>query len=59
MARIGAFLAMGGYAVYVWPAYAVAVAVMAALAVQSVAGYRRRQRELARLEAGDAHGSRL
>jgi heme exporter protein D len=51
MARIGAFLAMGGYAVFVWPAYAAAVAIMAALAIQGIAVYRRRQRELARLEA--------
>ena len=58
MARIGAFFAMGGYAVFVWPAFAVAVAVMAALALQSIAGYRRRQRELARLEAADARRGR-
>jgi heme exporter protein D len=50
MARIEHFLSMGGYAVYVWPAFAVAMLIMAALAVQSVAGYRRHQRELARLE---------
>jgi len=50
MAGLGHFLAMGGYAVFVWPAFAVAVAIMAALAIDSVAGYRRRVRELARLE---------
>jgi heme exporter protein CcmD len=45
---------MGGYAVFVWPAFGVAVAVMLAMTVQSVVGYRRRQRELARLEREDA-----
>jgi heme exporter protein D len=50
MAGIEHFLAMGGYAVFVWPAFAVTVLIMAALAIDSVAGYRRRLRELARLE---------
>ena len=50
MAGIERFLAMGGYAVFVWPAFAVAVLIMAALAIASVASYRRRLRELARLE---------
>ncbi len=53
MAGIEHFLAMGGYAMFVWPAFAVAVAVMAALAIQSIASYRHRQRELARLERED------
>jgi heme exporter protein D len=50
MAGIEHFLSMGGYAVFVWPAFAVAVLIMAALAIDSVAGYRRHLRELARLE---------
>jgi heme exporter protein D len=50
MAGIGHFLAMGGYAIFVWPAFAVAAAIMAGLTLQSLAHYRRRQRELARLE---------
>ncbi len=54
MAGIGHFLAMGGYAIFVWPAFAIAALVMAGLAVQSVAGYRRRRRELARLDHEDA-----
>lgn len=54
MAGIEHFLAMGGYAIFVWPAFAVAAFVMAGLALQSIAGYRRRQRELARLEREDA-----
>jgi heme exporter protein CcmD len=44
---------MGGYAEYVWPAFAVAIAVMAALLANSVTGYRRNRRELRRLEGDD------
>jgi heme exporter protein D len=50
MASIDHFLAMGGYAVFVWPAYGVALVVMAGFAIHGVAAYRRRQKELARLE---------
>jgi heme exporter protein D len=45
------FLAMGGYASFVWPAYAIAAIVLAGLSLHSLAAYRRRQRELARLQA--------
>jgi len=51
MSGIGAFFSMGGYAAFVWPAFAVAAAVLIGLLAQSLASYRRRQRELARLEA--------
>jgi heme exporter protein D len=51
MDRIDAFFAMGGYAAYVWPAFAIALVVMLGLLVQSVATYRKRQRELALLES--------
>ena len=44
------FLAMGGYAGYVWPAYGLTLLVLAGLLVWSLAAYRRRQRELARLQ---------
>jgi heme exporter protein D len=44
------FLAMGGYARFVWPAYAVALAVLGWMLVDSVGAYRRRRRELAALE---------
>jgi heme exporter protein D len=43
---LGAFLAMGGYADYVWPAYAAAAIVLGGLAAWSIAGYRRARREL-------------
>jgi heme exporter protein D len=50
MDRVTDFLAMGGYARFVWPAYGVALVVLGGLAVESVAAYRRSRRELARLD---------
>ena len=44
------FLAMGGYAAYVWSAYGVTAAVMASLLLWCLGDYRRRQRELERLQ---------
>jgi len=46
---MNAFLAMGGYAAYVWPAYGVAALVLLALLFDSLSAYRRAQRELATL----------
>jgi heme exporter protein D len=46
------YLAMGGYARFVWPAYGVATIVLVGLVVQSWRSYRARQAELARLESG-------
>jgi heme exporter protein D len=40
------YLAMGGYAAFVWPAYAVAAIVLGGLAVQSMRAYRRNMRQL-------------
>ena len=56
MDRIATFFAMGGYAAYVWPAFAVAAIVMAVLVVSTVLTLRRRERELAQFE--EAHGRR-
>ncbi len=50
MERAADFLAMGGYARFVWPAYGVALLVLGSLAIESVAAYRRSRRALARLE---------
>jgi heme exporter protein D len=50
MQRLSDFLAMGGYAAFVWPAYAVTIVVMAGLAVQSLRRYRRNQRALEALQ---------
>ena len=50
MDAIGNFLAMGGYAAFVWPAYGVTILVMVGLVVQSLRRYRRGQRELEALQ---------
>jgi heme exporter protein D len=50
MSHLGDYLAMGGYARFVWPAYGVCLAVLTGLLVQSVRTYRARQRELERLQ---------
>jgi heme exporter protein D len=44
------FFAMGGYARFVWPAYAVAALVLLGLLAWSLASYRRVKRELAAQE---------
>lgn len=44
------FFAMGGYGGYVWPAYALAVVVMAALVVASLRSVRTSEAELERLQ---------
>ena len=49
---IGEFLAMGGYAAYVWPALAVSALVMVALLVFSLRSLRARRAELDVLRAG-------
>jgi heme exporter protein D len=50
MESVSAFLAMGGYAHFVWPAYGLAVAVLLGLLVWSLGSYRRRHNELAQLQ---------
>lgn len=45
------FFAMGGYALYVWGAYAAALVVMVALLVASLRGLRARQAVASALEA--------
>jgi heme exporter protein D len=40
------FFAMGGYAAFVWPAYAAAASIMATLWWTSMASYRRHRRAL-------------
>lgn len=44
---------MGGYAAFVWPAYAVSVLVMAGVAVQSLLDLRAQRRLVSELEAGE------
>ncbi|MGO8919225.1 MAG: heme exporter protein CcmD [Stellaceae bacterium] len=51
---VAQFLAMGGYAAYVWPAYGLSVAVLGGLLWWSLAAYRRSRRTLERLQGGRA-----
>jgi len=50
MADIDHFLAMGGYARFVWPAFGLALVVLGGLLIESLVTYRKRQRELAAAE---------
>jgi len=50
MDEIEHYLAMGGYARFVWPAFGLAVLVMGGLAIESLVTYRKRRRELAAAE---------
>ena len=45
------FLAMGGYAAYVWPAYGVAAVVLIGLWIVSLRGLRARESEIEAVEA--------
>ena len=49
--RLTAFLEMGGYAAFVWPAFGLAAVVMVGLLLATLRQLRRRRRELAELEA--------
>ncbi len=50
MSALARFLAMGGYAVFVWPAYAVALFVLGGLVLASLRRYRSSLRALEALE---------
>ncbi len=51
METSSSFLAMGGYAAFVWPAYILAAAILLGLWIESLRRLRGSQRTLARLEA--------
>jgi heme exporter protein D len=51
MSALGEFLAMGGYAQFVWPAYGVALVLLAGLALHAARRRRLRRAELEALEA--------
>ena len=51
MDRIGTYLAMGGYAAYVWPSLAVAAVVMIGQVVLTLRTLRRREAAQTELEA--------
>lgn len=46
------WLAMGGYAAYVWPAYGVAALIIGGLALASILAARAARRELRELQQG-------
>ena len=48
--EVGRYLAMGGYAAFVWPAYGVALAVLGGLAWQSWRRYRASSNTLEQLQ---------
>ena len=52
MDGLGGFLAMGGYAQFIWPSYGVALVVLGALALSAVRRLRRSEADLAALDAG-------
>ncbi len=51
MASLTDFLAMGGYAGFVWPAYGLATLVLGGMLAASLRSLRRRERMLAELRA--------
>jgi heme exporter protein D len=51
MDRVQEFLAMGGYAAFVWPAWGLTVLVLGGLVWSSLRSMRAREKELAALEA--------
>ncbi len=48
---LSALMAMGGYGVYVWPAFGLTAAVMIGLLIASVRSLRAREKDLLRLRA--------
>ncbi len=50
MDKIAIFFAMGGYAVYVWPAFLIAALVMIGLLVATLRSLHRRETALAEIE---------
>jgi heme exporter protein D len=49
---MSSFLAMGGYAAFVWPAYAVSVFVLAAMTIGTLRAYRRARKQIDDLPRG-------
>lgn len=50
MSTLSAWLAMGGYAGFVWPAYGIATAVLGGVSIYSLSRYRASVDTLARLQ---------
>ncbi len=51
MDAIGQFFAMGGYAAYVWPAFAIVLVVMALMWFTGIHGWRKSEQTLAALRS--------
>ena len=51
MDAVHQFLAMGGYARFVWPAYGIALLVLAGMVLQSYRAWRRQRSAWATIEA--------
>jgi heme exporter protein D len=51
MSEVQSFLAMGGYASYVWPAYGITIAAFALMLIWTLRGRTARRREEAQLAA--------
>lgn len=51
MENLSAFLTMGGYAGYIWPAYGLAVVVMAGVLVASVRLAHKNEKDLSALQS--------
>jgi heme exporter protein D len=56
MSAAWAYFAMGGYAAFVWPAYAIAAAVLGGLAIHAWRGHRASRDALARVQPPDRIG---
>ena len=56
---MAAFFAMGGYAVFVWPSYAISFAVLAGAAAISLAARKAARAQIAALEADDVPSGRM
>ena len=54
MADVTSFWAMGGYAAYVWPAYAITVLALAGLLIGALRTLRQAERALAAVDGGRA-----
>ena len=57
MDSIGAFFAMGGYAAFVWPAFAVTLGLMGIFAALALRRLRRTERTLRALEQAAGRGA--
>ncbi len=56
MSALDAFLSMGGYARFVWPAYGVAAVVLVDMAVNAVGAHRRTKQALDAAQASRKKG---